>query len=338
MQRDMETIEPVDCPLDVLAQIILAMTGVETWDMDGLFAFLRTNASFHSLTRKQFDLVLEMLAGRYAGTRLRELKPRVSLDRIDNTIRAKSGVLMLVYMAGGTIPDRGYFNLRLRETMAKIGELDEEFVWERHVGETFAFGPQTWRILKITHNDVEAAPVESRPGIIPFWRAEARNRDFHFSEKIGLFLEQANEQLERSETGFREHLCHDRYMEPAAATELIGFLKLQRQMTETDLPHRYHLLIEHFDDPLNKADSKQVILHTLWGGRINRPFAMALSAAWEKQYDYALETFADDDCIVLLLPHAFDVHRNTGPGGCKQCGAPVAGVPGENRIFRCKVS
>ncbi len=177
------------------------------------------------------------------------------------------------------------------------------------MGETFAFGPQTWRILKITHNDVEAAPVESRPGIIPFWRAEARNRDFHFSEKIGLFLEQANEQLERSETGFREHLCHDRYMEPAAATELIGFLKLQRQMTETDLPHRYHLLIEHFDDPLNKADSKQVILHTLWGGRINRPFAMALSAAWEKQYDYALETFADDDCIVLLLPHAFDVHQ-----------------------------
>ncbi len=135
MKRDMETIDPVQCPLDVLAQIILAMTGVETWDMDGLFAFLRTNTSFHSLTRKQFDLVLEMLAGRYAGTRLRELKPRVSLDRIDNTIRAKSGALMLVYMAGGTIPDRGYFNLRIRESMTKIGELDEEFVWERRVAQ-----------------------------------------------------------------------------------------------------------------------------------------------------------------------------------------------------------
>ncbi|MCG6879646.1 MAG: DEAD/DEAH box helicase [Deltaproteobacteria bacterium] len=309
MKRDMETIEPVECPLDVLAQIILAMTGVETWHMDGLFAFLKTNASFHPLTRKQFDLVLEMLAGRYAGTRLRELKPRVSLDRIDNTVRAKSGVLMLVYMAGGTIPDRGYFNLRIRESRARIGELDEEFVWERHVGETFAFGPQTWRILKITHNDVEVAPVERRPGIIPFWRAEARNRDFHFSEKIGLFLETANEQLERSETGFREHLLNDRYMSPVAATELIGFLKLQRRMTEADLPHRHHLLIEHFEDPLNKADSKQVILHTLWGGRINRPFAMALSAAWEKQYHTALEAFVDDDCIVLLLPHALDVHE-----------------------------
>jgi ATP-dependent helicase Lhr and Lhr-like helicase len=309
IERDIETIAPVQCPLDVLAQIILAMTGVETWDMDGLFAHLKTNASFHSLTRKQFDLVLEMLAGRYAGTRLRELKPRVSLDRIDNTIRAKSGVLMLIYMAGGTIPDRGYFNLRLRESMTKIGELDEEFVWERRVGETFAFGPQTWRILKITHNDVEVVPVERRPGIIPFWKAEARNRDFHYSEKIGLFLEMADAQLERSETGFQEHLINDRYMDPVAATELIDFLKLQRQMTDTDLPHRYHLLIEHFDDPLNKADSKQVILHTLWGGRINRPFAMALSAAWEKQYHYALETFADDDCILLLLPHAFDVHK-----------------------------
>ncbi len=309
MKRDMETIEPVGCPLDVLAQIILAMTGVETWDIGELFAFLKTNASFQTLTRKQFDLVLEMLAGRYAGTRLRELKPRVSLDRIDNTVRAKSGALMLVYMAGGTIPDRGYFNLRIRESMTRIGELDEEFVWERHVGETFAFGPQTWRILKITHNDVEAAPVASRPGIIPFWRAEARNRDFHFSEKIGLFLEMADEQLERAEKDFREHLLNDRFMSPAAASELIGFLKLQRRMTEADLPHRHHLLIEHFEDPLNKADSKQVILHTLWGGRINRPFAMALSAAWEKQYHTALETFADDDCIVLLLPHAFDVHE-----------------------------
>ena len=177
------------------------------------------------------------------------------------------------------------------------------------MGETFAFGPQTWRILKITHNDVEAAPVGSPPGIIPFWRAEARNRDFHFSEKIGLFLEMANEQLERSKTGFREHLVNERCMDPVAADELIGFLRLQRQMTETALPHRYHLLIEHFDDPLNRADSKQVILHTLWGGRINRPFAMALTAAWEKQYHTALETFADDDCIVLLLPHAFDVNE-----------------------------
>jgi ATP-dependent Lhr-like helicase len=102
-------------------------------------------------------------------------------------------------------------------------------------------------------------------------------------------------------------------MDPFAADELIGFFKLQRQITQTDLPHRHHLLIEHFDDPLNKADSKQVILHTLWGGRINRPFAMALSAAWEKQYHTALETFADDDCIVLLLPHAFDVNAILDP-------------------------
>ncbi len=309
IEKDIESIAPVECPLDVLAQIILAMTGVETWDMDGLFAFLRTNASFHSLTRKQFDLVLEMLAGRYAGTRLRELKPRISLDRIDNTVRAKPGAMMLVYMAGGTIPDRGYFNLRLQQSRAKIGELDEEFVWERRVGETFAFGPQTWRILKITHNDVEVAPVTSRPGIIPFWRAEARNRDFHFSEKIGRFLEAANDQLARSEARLRDHLINDRCMDRAAAAELIGFLKLQRQMTGADLPHRHHLLIEHFDDPMNRADSKQVILHTLWGGQINRPFAMALGAAWEKQYHYPLETFADDDCILLLLPHAFDVHE-----------------------------
>ena len=139
IEKDIETTEPVRCPLDVLAQIILAMTGVETWDIGELFAFIRTNASFHALTRKQFNLVLEMLAGRYAGTRVRELKPRISLDLIDNTVRAKSGALMLVYMAGGTIPDRGYFNLRLQPSRAKIGELDEEFVWERRCGRDLCF-------------------------------------------------------------------------------------------------------------------------------------------------------------------------------------------------------
>jgi ATP-dependent Lhr-like helicase len=121
------------------------------------------------------------------GPGLRELKPRVSLDRIDNTVRAKSGALMLVYMAGGTIPDRGYFNLRLQPSRTKIGELDEEFVWERRVGETFAFGPQTWRILKVTHNDVEAAPVESRPASSPFGGRKPGTGIFISRRKSGSF-------------------------------------------------------------------------------------------------------------------------------------------------------
>lgn len=302
-ERDIEPIHPVAAPLDVLAQILVTMVGVETWDIDALFAFLRTSHPFHDLSRRQYDLTLEMLAGRYAEIRLRELNPRISLDRTDNAVSARSGQLRLVYMAGGAIPDRGYFDLRMADSRAKIGELDEEFVWERSVGETFALGAQAWRILKITANDVEVAPSSGRPGIIPFWRAEAQNREWHLSEKTGRFLENADRRL--TDPDFLRELQDDWRMDDTAARELLAFLQRQRDLTDAPLPHRRHLLIEHFDDPLNRSDSKQVILHTLWGGRINRPFAMALSAAWEGRYRYPLEVFTDDDGILLILPHEF---------------------------------
>ncbi len=301
--QDIESVLPVEGPLDVLAQVIVSMTGVELWDIDELFGFIRTCSPYRTLPRRQFDLVLEMLAGRYADTRLRELRPRISLDRIDNTVHGREGVLRLIYLSGGTIPDRGYYDLRIAETRSKIGELDEEFVWERRVGDTFTLGTQVWQIRKVTHNDVEVLPVQAKPGIVPFWRAEEISRDFHFSERILLFLEEFNSRLD--DPTLKEQLRRAYFLEGTAAEELIGHLKRQRIATGTDLPHRRHLLVEHFDDPLNTADRKQVILHTLWGGRINRPFGLALQAAWEEKYHYHLETFVNNDCILLMLPHAF---------------------------------
>ena len=302
-EQDIEPLLPVECPLDILAQVIVSMTGIERWDIDELYAFLKTCHPYRHLSRRQFDLVLEMLAGRYADTRLRELKPRISLDRIDNSVHGKDGVLRLIYLSGGAIPDRGYYDLRIEETRAKIGELDEEFVWERRAGDTFTLGTQVWRIRKITHNDVEVVPVEVKPGIIPFWRAEDHHRDFHFSEKILLFLEDIDSRL--NTPALKEELCRNNFLEETAADELIGHLRRQREATGTALPHRHHLLIEHFDDPLNHSDRKQVILHTLWGGRINRPLGLALQAAWEGKYNIHLEVIENDDCILLMLPHEF---------------------------------
>jgi ATP-dependent helicase Lhr and Lhr-like helicase len=301
--REIEAAAPIEAPLDVLAQVILAMTGVEKWEIDELFGFLRACHPYRRLPRRQFDLVLQMLAGRYADTRLRELKPRIFLDKIDNTVHAREGVLRLVYLAGGTIPDRGYYDLRIEESRAKIGELDEEFVWERRIGDTFTLGTQVWRIRKVTHNDVEVVPVDAKPGIIPFWRAEEQNRDFHFSEKILLFLEKFNTRLDAP--SLKEELCREYFLEETAADELIGHLTRQKEATGRDLPHRRHLLIEHFDDPLNASDRKQVVLHTFWGGRVNRPFCLALQAAWEEKYGYHLETFVNNDAILLMLPHEF---------------------------------
>ena len=274
--------------------------------MTSSMRFLKTSYPYRALPRKHFDIVLEMLSGRYADTRLRELKARVSLDRVDNTIQAHSGVPYLLYTSGGTIPERGYFDMRLKDTHAKIGELDEEFVWERSIGETFTLGTQLWRIEKITHNDVEVVPVRSATGIFPFWKAEEQDRDFHLSERIGLFLEHADTALDAPD--FRQELL-DRYaMEEAAADELIGFLKLQKEATGSALPHRHHLLIEHVEEPGGRGDFKQVILHTFWGGRVNRPFALALAQAWEEKERKPLQFIENDDAILLMLPREFRAH------------------------------
>ncbi len=300
---EIEPAVPVEAPLDVLAQVFLSMTSVETWDLDELYAFIKTSYPYRNLPRKSYDLLLEMLAGRYADTRLRELNPRIILDKLGRTVKARNGAARLVYQGGGTIPDRGYYNLRLSGTGAKIGELDEEFVWERNIGEAFMLGNRVWRIRRVTHNDVEVVPGEGTINILPFWRAEEQNRDFFYSDKIGRFLEEAEQDLETE--SFASRLAGEYNWSAEAAGRLLAFLKLQKEVTGRPLPHRHHLLIEHCDDPGNKADSKQVILHTLWGGKVNRPFSLALAAAWEEKYGYPLEIYANNNSILLMLPHSF---------------------------------
>lgn len=305
-EKDIEEVHPVENPLDVLAQVILAMVVAEKWVIDELFAAIRTSFPFRNLTRQQFDPVVAMLAGRYADSKIRELRSRIHLDRLAGTVEAKDGTAYLLYTSGGTIPDRGAYVMRHQETKARLGELDEEFVWERRLGETFALGAQVWRIRNITHNDVLVVPVSASHNIIPFWKGEPMHRTFHLAGRIGEFLEECNDTLD--DPAFGERLMEGFAMDSTAADYLQSYLRLQRQTSGTDLPHRHHLLIEHFDDPLGTADSKQVILHTLWGGRVNSPFSLALAAAWQEKHGYPLQVFADNDCVLLMLPHAF------GPG------------------------
>lgn len=302
-QGDIEEVRPVDCPLDVLAQVLLAMIVAEKWRVDELFGAVRTSYPYRNLSRRQFDLVLAMLAGRYADSKIRELSGRIRLDRLAGTVTAKDGAAYLLYTAGGTIPDRGAYVMRHQETKARLGELDEEFVWERRLGETFAFGAQVWRIQAITPSDVQVVPVTRSHHIIPFWRGEPLHRDVHLSARIGEFLEFCNDHLD--DPGLAARLIGDYAMEPEAADYLRSYLRLQREASGADLPHRHHLLIEHYDDPLNQADSKQVVIHTLWGGRLNYPYSLALASAWQERHGYPLQVFADNDCILLMLPHDF---------------------------------
>ena len=296
---DIESIRPVSCPLDVLAQIIVSMTGVEQWDLGALHAFLRSSTPYHHLSETQFNLVIGMLSGRYADARIRSLNSLVYIDRADNTIEAKPGALRTLYSSGGTIPDRGYFNLRLKDSLAKIGELDEEFVWERHLGETFTFGTQTWKIQQITHNDVLVTPGGASPEELPFWKADQISRGFHFSERTAEFLEAANGEL--GTPAFREMLQTKHCLDHDAAQALDRYLQLQKETTGADLPHRHHILIENCADPRSGSEHVYLILHTLWGGAVNRPLALAMAQAWEEQLGETPDAHGSNDCVVLLL-------------------------------------
>jgi len=302
---EIEELHPVEAPLDLLAQIILSMALTETWDLDELYGFLKTSYPYRNLSRGQFDLVVGMLEGRYADSHVPELKPRATVDRLANTIATRPALSLLIFMEGGTIPERGYFDLRLKESGAKIGELDEEFVWERRLGDTFSLGTQVWQITEITHSAVQVVPARRTQQIIPFWRAEELDRDFFYSEKIGNFLEACSGK--RPQADFIRELRERFFMDRGAAEALERFLGKQREATGAELPHRHHLLVEQYHDPNTRGEERQVILHTLWGNAVNRPFTFALCAAWERQYGYPLQAFYNNDGISLLLPHATDL-------------------------------
>ena len=301
LDGDIEPVVPIENPLDVLSQIIISITGTSSFDIDELFMEVRRSASYQSLTRRQFDLVLNMLAGRYADNHIRELRPRVIIDRVENSIEAKKGALLSLYLSGGVIPDRGYFQLRHEDNNARIGELDEEFVWEANIGKVFSLGTQHWQVKKITHNDVIVGPGKPAGIAPPFWKSEPLSRNFHYAERIGNFLENANEHL--LDGDYSQTLVDQHKLESGVAKEVVDYLKRQKDHTKTDLPHRHHLLVEKIKTAPGGASGHQIVLHTMWGAMVNRPLAMALEAGWQEAFGEQPEIFVSNESLALQLPH-----------------------------------
>ncbi|MBW8888379.1 MAG: DEAD/DEAH box helicase [Fibrobacteres bacterium] len=302
LDGDLEETRPIEGPLDLLAQILVALAASGEWTAERMFAFLRTSWPYRDLPRRHFDSVLEMLTGRYEATRVRELRPRLFLDAVDGRVTAARGSALIVGLSGGTIPDRGLFALRHAQSRAKIGELDEEFVWERREGDTFHLGNQGWRITNITANEVEVVPAEREAQMAPFWRADERDRGFHFAERLGSFLERADAELE--DPAFAERLKREHGFAAAEADLLLGYLRRQREATGSALPHRHHLLIEDAGESEGGEDpgqARQIILHAVWGGRLLRPWAYALAEAYEQRQGRPLEVIAADDCLLVRL-------------------------------------
>lgn len=305
-KRDIEPLNPMRGALDVLAQLIVSICATDPWPVQDIFSLIRRASPYTQLHREHFDGVIEMLAGRYSGSRIRELKPKLSYDRIAGTVKANRGAVLAMYNSGGTIPDRGYYKMRHVDSGGIIGELDEEFVWEATVGDNFTLGTQHWQIHRITHNDVivrHAKPGASAP---PFWRSEFFNRSFHYSQKIAQFLELQEHRLaDQNAPDLEQYLQASCSFSQPAATELAEFLKRQRAHTKCPLPHRRNLLVElvrggpaGYHGPDNP---QQVVLHTYWGGCLNQPFALALRAAWHNRFGDKLDIHADNNAIVLQV-------------------------------------
>jgi ATP-dependent Lhr-like helicase len=304
LSGEIEELRPVSGALDVLAQVVLSMVVAGDRTADELYALVRASEPYHHLPRHHFDLVLQMLAGRYASTRLRSLRPMIAIDAVDGTLRPRPGAERLLYLSGGTIPDRGYYQLRIDGSGAPLGELDEEFVWERSVGDTFTLGVQTWRVERITHNDVLVSPARARSAMAPFWRADELDRSSFVSERMAALLADLEERLD--DDGLTAELGSSHHLAPAAAEALIGHLREQAAATGC-LPTSHRVVIEHTSPPAGRGNHSQMVLHTMWGGRVNRPFAAALSAAWERRYGFRPEVVHSADCVVLVYPSTIEI-------------------------------
>ena len=258
-------------PLDVLAQQIVAITVDEEMRVDDLHALVTRAYPFKELSRAQLENVLDMLAGRYPSDEFAELRPRIVWDRTGGTVRAREGARRLAVTNAGTIPDRGLFGVFLVDGGGRVGELDEEMVYEARAGQTFLLGASTWRIEEITRDRVLVSPAPGIPGAVPFWKGEGVGRPFELGQKIGA--------ASRELTALKDdkaiaRLADEYHLDRRARVNLLTFLREQHDATGA-VPSDRTIVVERFRDEI--GDWRVCIL-TPFGGRVHAPWAMAIAA------------------------------------------------------------
>ncbi len=283
-------------PLDVLAQQVVAMCALEPWAVDDLLAVVRRAAPFASLPQAAFDATLDMLAGRYPSDEFAELRPRLVWDRVAGTLTGRPGAQRLAVTSGGTIPDRGSFGVFLiGEKASRVGELDEEMVYESRVGDVFTLGASSWRIEDITHDRVLVSPAPGVPGRLPFWHGDSPGRPYELGAAVGEFLRDAAGR--KLETRLQRA-----GLDPLARQNLLAYLDEQRKATG-HLPDDRTIVVERFRDELGDW---RVVVHSPFGAQVHAPWALALSARLRERYGMDAQTMHADDGIVLRLPDTED--------------------------------
>lgn len=288
-------------PLDVLAQQLVAMVALDTWQFDDLLALVRRAAPFASLPESAFTAVLDMLAGRYPSDAFAELRPRVVWDRVAGTVTGRPGAQRLAVTSGGTIPDRGLFGVFLagadpKKGGGRVGELDEEMVYESRVGDVFTLGTSSWRIEDITRDRVLVSPAPGVPGRLPFWKGDQLGRPLELGRAVGAFLREVGS-LAPDDARLRLLAAG---LDAWAADNVLAYLDEQRQACG-HVPDDRTILVERFRDELGDW---RVVVHSPFGAQVHAPWALALGARLSERYGMDAQVMHADDGIVLRLPDA----------------------------------
>ncbi|MGA1554412.1 MAG: Lhr family helicase [Ilumatobacteraceae bacterium] len=285
-------------PLDVLAQQIVAHTAASTEvTVAELAALVRRCACFHELPDELLGNVLDLLAGRYPSEEFAELRPRIVWDRVTDVVRARDGAKRLAVTSGGTIPDRGLYGVFLPDG-TRVGELDEEMVYESRPGETFLLGASTWRIEDISFQRVTVSPAPGEPGKMPFWRGDRPGRPLELGRAVGAFL--------REVRGFDgdaiSHLGAEYGLDAFAASNVVQYVAEQVEATGA-VPDDRTIVVERFRDEI--GDWRICILSP-FGTPVHAPWAMAIERRLLDRFDLPVETMWSDDGIVIRLPESAD--------------------------------
>jgi len=302
-RRDIEEIKPIENPLDILAQMILSLCCEKDWNTDELYDRLKYFYIFRNLSFDLFNRVLRMLAGFGEKTKLRDIKPRIWIDNIEGKTGRLDGTNIILYSSGGVITNKGMYSLRLIDG-TKIGELDEEFTWERRIGDSFDFGGRGWKIDTIGSESVTVTPLDKTTFNIPFWKADIQFRSPNLINKILAILEHYNHLTETNTDNLPPEnfkLTDDEIS--AADKSLAEFLNAQK-IAQKGLPLSdiKNIIIEIIKGTELNRDFCSVVLHSFRGGKINYPLSLAMSAELEEIVGLRVAGFSNDDNILFLIP------------------------------------
>ena len=284
-------------PLDVLAQQIVACVAMDDWNADDLLAMARRAAPFTSLGDAVFESVLDMLSGRYPSDEFAELRPRLVWDRDSGMLSGRPGAQRLAVTSGGTIPDRGLFAVFLvGEGGSRVGELDEEMVYESRVGDVIALGASSWRIEDITHDRVLVSPAPGQAGRLPFWHGDALGRPAELGRAVGAFVRTVS--TSRHPAGELDGAGLDE----RAASNLLQYVREQREATSL-VPSDATIVVERFRDELGDW---RVVIHSPFGAQVHAPWALVIGARIRDTIGIDAQVMHADDGIVLRLPDTDD--------------------------------